>query len=360
MKFSKSPSIGFHLIWSGLALNALILLVLSNSPDWIEIHYSQWLYPHITAILSGFSALAPFSFTEIGLYLLILSFLVSVVLMFRDRSRWRKIARGWLIGVLWLVTWFYLAWGLNYFRKPLSRQLSLSIAQVDTTALIEAFERSVQEANRLSESRQPLPIHTIDRDIETGIRQLQEALPFISSAGKRRPKQFLLNFWLNKTLTTGFFSPIFHEVHLNAELLDIEYPFTLAHEKFHQLGFANEAEANFLAFLVCASSRHELIRYSAYLAAVRYLGARARLTLRDYDHYAAKIAPPVRRDFERIRKRWLRHTGRISRISRKTYDHYLKMNKIKEGMENYAGMVELLIGYWLPRARMQNGSLPQK
>lgn len=344
---------------SGLAIHLLIFWGLSSQPQFIERYYSRLLYPWITAVLSRLSGLIPFSLTEIALYAIVIGLLASVVRHMKNKRQLGRVLGYWGVGAIWLVAWFYVAWGLNYFRQPLSDSLALPATAADSTAVIEAFVMATDRANELSKKWQPLTRAEIEAEIEAGIQRVQTLVPFYRPTGQRRPKHMLLNALLNKTLTTGFFSPIFHEVHLNADLLDIEYPFTLAHEKFHQIGFANEAEANFLAFLTCVSSSKTLIQYSAYLAAVQYLGARLRISVSEYDRYAALIDTTVRRDFRRIRKRWQKHAGRFSRISRKTYDRYLKANKIREGMANYAGMVDFLVGFWLPRVKERNRRTPQ-
>ncbi|MDQ7054128.1 MAG: DUF3810 domain-containing protein [candidate division KSB1 bacterium] len=350
----KSHSLQFRLIrlgLSGLVFHLLIFWGLSTQPQFIERYYSRLVYPWITAVLSRFSGLIPFSLTEMALYAIAIGLPVSVVRHLKNKRQLGRVFGYWIVGAIWLVAWFYIAWGLNYFRQPLSDSLALPATAADTTAVIDAFVVVTDRANSLSKQWQPLTRAEIETEIEAGIRRVQALVPFYRPTGQRRPKHLLLNTLLNKTLTTGFFSPVFHEVHLNADLLDIEYPFTLTHEKFHQMGFANEAEANFLAFLTCVSSSKALIQYSAYLAAVRYLGARLRIALSDYEPYATLIDTTVRRDFRRIRERWQKHAGRFSRISRKTYDRYLKANKIREGMANYTGMVDYLVGFWLPRMK---------
>ena len=45
--------------------------------------------------------------------------------------------------------------------------------------------------------------------------------------------------------------PVFLEVILNPDLLPVEKPFVLAHEWAHLAGYADESEANFVAWLAC-------------------------------------------------------------------------------------------------------------
>jgi hypothetical protein len=163
--------------------------------------------------------------------------------------------------------------------------------------------------------------------------------------GNRRPKTLLVNFWLNKTLTSGFFSPIFHEVHLNADLLPFEYPFALAHEKAHQMGYASEAEANFWAFLACTGSDDPRLRYSGLRAVLGHFLGQARRRLRDYRSLAQTLRPEVRQDYRTSRERWQKYAGRMSQLSMQAYDRYLKANKIREGVANYSGVVAYVLAW---------------
>ena len=46
-------------------------------------------------------------------------------------------------------------------------------------------------------------------------------------------------------------NPFFLEVIINPDLLPFEQPFVLAHEWAHLAGYADESEANFVAWLTC-------------------------------------------------------------------------------------------------------------
>ena len=45
--------------------------------------------------------------------------------------------------------------------------------------------------------------------------------------------------------------PFFLETLLAPDLLDVERPFVIAHEWGHLAGYADESEANFIAWLAC-------------------------------------------------------------------------------------------------------------
>jgi hypothetical protein len=69
----------------------------------------------------------------------------------------------------------------------------------------------------------------------------------------------------------ALYSPFTGEVNINLQIPDYMIPFTAAHEWAHSLGIASEAEANFYAFLSCAKSKNDYIRYSGTVCALEYI-----------------------------------------------------------------------------------------
>ncbi|RME01498.1 MAG: DUF3810 family protein, partial [Calditrichaeota bacterium] len=108
-------------------------------------------------------------------------------------------------------------------------------------------------------------------------------------------------------------------------------------------------EASFLAFLVCSQSEDERLQYSAYLITLRRFLARARVELHQDRAIHAGIRQEVLNDIRLARRHWARYAGRISRFSYKAYDRYLKSNKISEGINNYAGVVDYVLGWYKMR-----------
>ena len=160
--------------------------------------------------------------------------------------------------------------------------------------------------------------------------------------GKRPPKLLLFRGLFDYTLTSGMFGPFFHEVHLNAELLPVELPFVLAHEKAHQMGFAREAEADFLAALACWMSADSAVQYSGYFSVLGHFWPRA-AGFADHDSLRERIRPEVRADFAAVRQRYQKYQGAIADISHKSYDAYLRANRVEGGMQNYHDVVDLIV-----------------
>src|SRR5690606_14735208 len=72
--------------------------------------------------------------------------------------------------------------------------------------------------------------------------------------------------WLgNHSGLTGYYNPLSGEAQVNTLVPEFLQPFIALHEIAHQVGYAKEDEANFVAFLVMKESSDTLFRYSGYL-----------------------------------------------------------------------------------------------
>src|SRR5262249_38835403 len=84
-----------------------------------------------------------------------------------------------------------------------------------------------------------------------------------------RPKPTLLGWYFHETSIAGMTNPFLLETLLAPDLLEVERPFVIAHEWAHLAGYADESEANFIAFLACRRA-DAAARYSAALAIIGY------------------------------------------------------------------------------------------
>ena len=74
-----------------------------------------------------------------------------------------------------------------------------------------------------------------------------------------------LDFYFRRVAVDGMTDPFFLETLANQGLLPLERPFVVAHEWGHLAGYAEESEANFLAWLICMRGG-DATRYSAWIS----------------------------------------------------------------------------------------------
>ena len=309
--------------------------------------YMHYCYPVIATILSYLTHWVPFSLLDVLIILAIATFLAGIVMMCIRRLSVRCWANILLLSVLWLVVWFYMTWGIGYFRLDFHQRFAVDRATEDKD-FFEAFViRYIDSLNHAYIAEPQFDINEIDHAIETMYEKYHQQLQLPYPCGKRHTKRTLTEPLMTRMGVAGYFDPFFNEVQVNNFLLPVSYPFTLAHEKAHQFGIASESECNLYASIVCTSSHHPLVRYSGYMQTVSYLlGSLRRMVPDEYKEITARIDPRVIADFRRIEKHWKDALNpKLSAVQDKVYDSYLKTNKQQSGIRSYSEMVELLLAW---------------
>src|SRR5262249_4472246 len=143
------------------------------------------------------------------------------------------------------------------------------------------------------------------------------------------------------------------EVIVNPDVLPIERPFVVAHEWAHLAGYADESEANFVAWLVCTRGG-ALARYSG--SRPPYCPGSDTLPRGDSPPRPAAAREGPRQDLLAINARLLRSTPVVRDAAREVYDSYLKANRVERGILSYDAVVRLVLGTrfdagWTPKRR---------
>lgn len=342
----------------GIAISFFLFIqILAKSPNFVENYYSRGIYPIITYVISSLSQIFPFSLSELALWFIILIGIPTIIYRIRKyRMSFSHILLNLLTTVAVIYIWFYFAWGINYFRVPLKTTLNLDRVNLSMNAFDSIFASIIDKCNSLNLTYSIIDVPTLNDMIEQSYSEVLPRLNLQKIGGSKSIKTFFGNWIFNKTLTSGWFSPFFHEVHYNSDLMIFELPFVLAHEKAHRLGYTSEAEANFLAFLVCTQSSHPLCQYSGYFQVLGHFFFNLKKNPVKRARYYARLTDGVRLDLEAVRKRWESHRGLLAKISAKGYNLYLQANRIPEGIENYSRVVDLIIRYY---ARLKSESPDQ-
>jgi len=126
----------------------------------------------------------------------------------------------------------------------------------------------------------------------------------------------------------------------------------IAHEWAHLAGYADESEANFVAWLTCLGG-DALAQYSGWLAAYEHA---ARALPRDVRRDLTPLGPGPRSDFQAMAARYARSSPAVREAAYDVYDSYLKANRVQEGIASYDAVVRLMLGTrfgpgWTPLAR---------
>ena len=328
----------------------LLIYFSRNNPEIIEKYYSRIFYPLVLDLHQFFLNFIPFSLGDI-LYLLLFFLILKTV--FKKISYWKVKPLNIFFdfgSVVILLTWiFHISWGLNYHRLPLNKQLQIPIKYCEE-GLIDSLDKIIDESNQSHigiVSSDTLAVkfpYSKEQIFEkiTLYHPVYKELPLLTS----RVKKSFISLPLSYMGYSGYLNPFTLECQVNTRIPIQSLITTSLHETAHQLGYATEKEANFIAYLSAIRSHDPYIQYAGKTFAFRYLFNE----LYKLDSKIAKIKlkqlnPGILKNFKEINDFWKKYENPFEIIFEKTYDSYLKANGQKSGIESYNEMVGLVINY---------------
>jgi len=313
----------------------------------VELYYSKGVYPLIANLFSKISSVVPFSLWDTFWMFAILLIIAGIFL-----ALFRKVKWSWLLlritqSMALLYGFFYLVWGFNYFRPRLEIRLGWEKPKTDEAVFRSILDSMIIHTNSSYVPVLPADYPVIDALVEDSYCKNSIRFGINYPNGSRKPKTMLFSSFFAKSGVSGYFGPFFNEIHLNYYLLPMEYPYVLAHEKAHQFGISNEAEANLAAFIVCTTSHDLRLQYSGYVNLLVYFLSDA-ANLKDAREYIRKIEKPVIFDLRFQRRHWQGLQNKmLDQVQTAANNAYLKTNHIEEGVKNYNQVVGLVISWYL-------------
>ena len=322
-------------LWAAAFIVAAVAALAPLPAPLVERWYSRGLFPLLQRVLTSASNAVPFALFDV---LWIGGVAFAAVLAYR-----RIRAHGWRAGAIRVVVTLvctavvvYLAflagWGLNYRRVPLVDKVVFDERRVTPEAHEQLGDRAVKLLNTYYGAAHEGPVDLAA--LRAAFQDAHRALggtPIVTG----RPKTTLLGWYFHKASIAGMTDPFFLETMLAPDLLEVERPFVIAHEWAHLAGYADESEANYLAYLACLRG-DAAARYSAGLMLIGYAGGSRKS--RD----ALEIGPRI--DLFAIRHRYTQTSGALRFAARESYDKYLKANRVERGIESYDAVVQLILG----------------
>ena len=341
---------------------ALLLQLAARKVPGFGQWYAVTIYPLITGSLGRFMGIFPFSVTELGLYLLIVLFVVSLV---RSWRRPLKILGRLLFGASLLFFLFTVNCGINYYRQPFSSLSGLTIQPSSSQELydlcswlVEQIQDSVRQLeDQASEengfsgqtSREPLPSYgkllEYGRQGQLAMGRLGEEFPVLAGFYPA-PKPLLLSRILSVQQLCGVYSPFTVEANYNREMPLYNIPHTICHELSHLKGFMREDEANFIGYAACIHSEDLYFRYSGYLMGWVYAGnALAQADPEGFAALRSALPQAALTDLSYNNAYWDAFQGKVAEVSTRVNDTYLKLQDQQDGIQSYGRVVDLMLAY---------------
>ena len=242
-------------------------------------------------------------------------------------------------------------WGINYNRVGIAGQLQLKMDKykLEDLKIINALLVAKTNASKQSlvngNYKYPSNIQLFKK-VQVAYQQAEKVYPFLKyQTVSLKPSMWS---WLGNYMGfTGYYNPFTGEAQVNTLVPKFLQPFTTCHEVAHQLGYAKEMEASFVAYLTAVASQDTLLHYSVYLDLFMY----SNRNLFETDSIAAKeftklLIPVVKTDLQEWKAFNKKHRNTFEPIFRWIYGVYLKQNQQPQGVLSYDEVTGFMIAYY--------------
>jgi hypothetical protein len=146
---------------------------------------------------------------------------------------------------------------------------------------------------------------------------------------------------------SGYYNPFTGEAQVNNLIKTYKFPVVSCHEEAHQIGYAAENEANFIATLATINNDDPYIQYSGYIFALRYcVNELARRDIDKYREMLEEINPGILISYKEMRDFWASYKNPFEDFSKLFWDQFLKANNQSRGIMSYSYMVALVVNYF--------------
>jgi hypothetical protein len=245
---------------------------------------------------------------------------------------------------------FNIFWGLNYNRKGISYQLGLKVEAYEVNDLIAINKMLVEKMNssRIGIVEKMLECKNeqlVFEKSQSAYKQSADYFPFFKYSNPS-VKKSMWGWFGNYAGFTGYYNPFTGEAQVNTTIPVFLQPFVCCHEIAHQLGYAKENEANFVAYLTAIKSSDTLLQYSAYFE--MFLYANRNLSYVDSAQsriFRNQLSDTVKKDIKELISFQKNHQSKIEPIVSFLYGLFLKSNQQPKGVMSYDEVTGLLIAY---------------
>ena len=327
----------------------IVLLVFCLCCRWfpaVADFYAGVCDPAISTALSLLAGVVPFSLEEIVVLGFVAAFLfVLIKTLVRKKSFWWFLGKSALV-VMWVAVWFYMGWGNNYFRTPLQERLGIR-NQLFTEDAFNNFLYSYTDSLNDLRSATALPDReALEADVKTFYNETLPDFGYTRLKKWQHPKKPLLGRLYSAVGVLGFVGPFFCETHVNKDVPEGDYPFTLAHEMAHLAGVTSEAEANYWAYVYCRHSGADALRFCGYYSIFPHVATNVQTFMTEdyYAYWMRSIHPEIRERYAAERAYWeALRIPVVDRVQSWLMDASLKHNKVSSGAKEYSEVVRLIL-----------------
>lgn len=335
--------------WAGILLAQFLLF-------WIFSHFTFFIiltesfFEFQKSIHQKLFSFFPFSVGDAFYISICVFILFTFVKIIKKKSRSK-----WIFNFLLFANGFYffyqIFWGALYFQNPLGEKLpQKEVLVIERKKLVLKYLKKCQVTRDLvsEDSKGVFQIQNLER-VKNQILKEQKSLPHFINDKKNidelSMKASLFKGVMSYTGILGYYNPFTAEAQYNSVLPSTYLPYTLAHESAHQLGYAREQEANFIAYLLGKDSKDVDLKYSTeYYVLKSLLNSLAEKDMRYVEQILTQYSPGMKRDRLAEKNFREKHEGLLNFVFGFTNDLFLKGNQ-QDGSITYSYFVDLMVRY---------------
>ena len=307
--------------------------------------------------MASIGEIFPFSLFELLMYcipLIVAVVVYGAVKVFSDKQRRARFIINFAAVILLIYSGHLLALGIAHNTTPISNKMELSEVDVTEENLTETLTALVEEINTLAPSvnRDQNGVFTCGYSYSEFSKKISEAYNDFAAMydlpkGYNSTAKGVKSGWAMCYLGIGgIYTYVTGEANVNTAYPDYDILFTAAHEMSHQRGILRENEANFVAYILLATSDDDGFRYSAALNMYSYFASALYKTDKDaYYEIAATLSPLAKIDIKTSSAVTEKYSDTIFEdISEWINDLYLESSG-SGGIVSYSRVVELVLAY---------------
>ncbi len=364
---------------SDIILSAIyIILIAINALSWLSVGFSDFyvrkIYPVYSAIPVFLAGLLPFSLGEIMIIIFALMAIIGipwviiyVIVKRKDSEKTRRTLVRALRFLCWVLVFIFAAETLGCFVMYHCTTFSdryFEPAEHNEELLLDTLSKFSERIAELEPKmhRDSDGYIVLSEDTSDDCRRAMKQLGNEYSQLKGyypKPKKIINSFFMSQEGIIGLYIPFAYEATYNRDIQPIAVPATVCHELSHLKGIIQENEASFTAIVACLKYGTDEMKYSALLDGFYYLYKNA-LELKGTDYedrlWEAVACVPknvwdydigsYRADYwEKNKEKEIIPTETVSAISDALTNANLTMNGVKDGINAYNRVVELLMDY---------------
>jgi hypothetical protein len=358
------------LVQSVWLLLALAILVFSFFPEAVASYFSFGLFQYIGLGLRSLTGGLKMPIGEYVYIILIIVLVINILLsLYKLKNKFNteafstyllRFGKQLTLKLVQLYVVFMLIWGLNYQKSSPAKSFDLKLDTSYTEVQLDSLSLDLME--ELNKTRQILTDSVIEktevdqvfRNSILNYRLVKNKFPQLH-LDKPVLKEAAFPSWGDYIGYLAFYQPISGEAIVRTDVPLLTLPYTSCHELAHQMGYASEAEANFIAFVVATESSDALLQYSMLLQMFTYCQSEHLSLIAKTGNFEkwktivnrnkSKLDAKVIGDRKKIKDFFIQRQHLLLPASTSLYDQFLQWNKQAKGIKSYDEVLLWVLAY---------------